>query len=105
MTMIHDCGSFTAEYHYTGKPVLFASKDFPAIYQGLDSFGARCMDLHYHAQNADDIRSFIRHTVLEGEDPMKQDRDKFRKQYLLPPEGFSFGNNVYRSLTESLFPR
>jgi hypothetical protein len=103
--MIHDCGSFTAEYHYTGKPVLFASKDFPAIYQGLDSFGARCMDLHYHAQNADDIRSFIRHTVLEGDDPMKQDRDKFRKQYLLPPEGFSFGNNVYRSLTESLFPR
>ena len=80
------------------------SKDFPAVYQGLDLFGTRCMDLHYHAQNADDIRSFIRHTVLEGDDPMKEDRDRFRKQYLIPPEGFSFGNNVYRSLTESLFP-
>ena len=102
--MIHDCGSFTAEYHYTGKPVIFASKDFPAIYQGLDSFGVRCMDLHYHAQEADDIRSFIQDVVLGGNDPMKSDRDQFRKQYLIPPEGFSFGNNVYRSLTESLWP-
>ena len=102
--MIHDCGSFTAEYHYTGKPVIFASKDFPAIYQGLDSFGVRCMDLHYHAQEADDIRSFIQDVVLGGDDPMKPDRDQFRKQYLIPPEGFSFGNNVYQSLTESLWP-
>ena len=102
--MIHDCGSFTAEYLYTGKPVLFASKDFPAIYQGLDAFGTRCMDIHYHAQNEDDIRSFIQDVVLGGSDPKCTERDVFRKQYLLPPAGFSFENNVYRSLTDSLFP-
>lgn len=101
--MIHDCGSFTAEYHYTGNPVLFASRDFPTIYQGLDAFGVRCMDLHYHAQSTDVIRSFIQNVVLGGLDPQKEDRDVFRKQYLLPTEGFSYENNVYSSLTTSLF--
>lgn len=101
--MIHDCGSFTAEYLYTGKPVMFASKDFPAVYQGLDAFGARCMDIHYHAQNEQDIRTFIQDIVLRGDDPKKAERDDFRNRYLIPPEGFSFENNVYRSLTDSLF--
>lgn len=101
--MIHDCGSFSAEYLYTGKPVIFTSKDFSLVYQTLDTFGTRCLDLHYHAQSESDIQRFIEDVVLGGKDPKKAERDLFRKQYLIPPDEFSFENNVYRSLTESLF--
>ena len=102
-TMIHDCGSFSAEYHYTGKPVLFVSKDFEDIYRGLDDFGKLCMDLHYHAQSVEEIGTFIQDVILNGKDPRKAERDSFRKKYLIPAEGASFEQNVYRSLTKDLF--
>ena len=101
--MIHDCGSFSAEYHYTGKPVLFVSKDFADVYRGIDDFGTLCMDLHYHAQSVEEIRAFIQDVVLDGKDPRKEERDAFRKKYLIPAEGSSFEQNVYHSLTKDLF--
>ena len=101
--MVHDCGSFSAEYHYTGKPVLFVSQDFTDVYQGLDDFGALCMDLHYHAKSVEEIRAFLQDVVLDGKDPRKAERDSFRQKYLVPPEGSSFEQNVYRSLTKDLF--
>ena len=101
--MIHDCGSFSAEYHYTGKPVLFASQDFKSIYEGLDDFGTRCLDLHYQACDPEGIHAFIRDVVLQGNDPMKTKRDAFRNEFMIPKEGESFEQNVYRSLTKDLF--
>lgn len=101
--MIHDCGSFTAEYLYTAKPVLFVASDFNAIYRSLDTFGSICMELHYHAGSNDDIRAFLLDTVLGGKDPKKADREAFRKQYLLPDNSSSFASNVCRSLTKNLF--
>lgn len=103
--MIHDCGSFSAEYLYTGRPVLFVSKDFPALYAGLDDFGTRCMDNHYHTGNQEGIHSFIRDVVLEGKDSLEDRRDAFRKAWLIPEKGFSFEQNVYNSLVDSLFKR
>ena len=101
--LIHDCGSFTAEYHYTGNPVLFVSTDFQSVYAGLDTFGSLCLDLHYHARNTNDIQDFLKDVVLGGNDPKKGERDAFRKRYLLPDNHSSFARNVYHSLTESLF--
>lgn len=101
--LIHDCGSFTAEYHYTAKPVLFLSTDFQSIYAGLDTFGTLCLDLHYQAHEESEIRGFLREVVLGGNDPLKHDREVFRKKYLLPDGQATFSNNVYRSLTDFLF--
>lgn len=101
--MIHDCGSFTAEFHYTGKPVAFVSTDFPAIYEGLDEFGKKCLDLHYHVSSEQDIRDFMNQVVLGGVDGMSSDRLAFRNNYLIPPPGKSFPESVYKSLTKCLF--
>lgn len=101
--MIHDCGSFSAEYHYTGKPVLFVSKDFKEIYRGLDDFGTLCLDLHYHAGSLEEVHAFLQDVVLGGQDPRKSEREAFRRDYLIPPEDTSFEQNVYRSLTKDLF--
>lgn len=101
--MIHDCGSFSAEYHYTGKPVVFASSDFHSLYEGLDEFGQRCLDLHYHAESVQDIYKFIDNVVLGGQDRLKDERNAFRNQYLKPAEGSIFHEAVYQSLVKNIF--
>ena len=101
--MVHDCGSFSAEYHYTGKPVLFVSKDFKDIYQGLDDFGTLCMDLHYRAGCLEEIHSFLQDVVLGRQDSRKMEREAFRRHCLIPSEGTSFERNVYQSITRDLF--
>lgn len=101
--MIHDCGSFTAEYLYTGKPVLFVSRDYKDVYQGLDTFGSLCLDLHYQAGTGEDILNFLQDTVLGGADALKGERDAFCKRYLLPENQSSFVLNICRSLIKNLF--
>lgn len=101
--MIHDCGSFTAEYHYTGKPVAFVSKDFGSIYQELDKFGTMCLDQHYHIHSEMGIRDFLDKVVLGGDDHLKKDREAFRNKYLIPEEGSSFAASVYKNLVHSVF--
>lgn len=101
--LIHDCGSFTAEYLYTGEPVLFVSKDFAPIYDGLDAFGKQCMDLHYHAKSIDEVYAFIDRIVIQGEDEMKQFRKNFRERILIPKEGSPFGKSVYNEIVNALF--
>lgn len=101
--MIHDCGSFTAEYHFTGKPVAFASNDFHSLYEGLDAFGKKCMDLHYHVESVEDIRHFIETVVLGDQDQLMKERDAFREKYLKPIEGTTFHESVYHSLVKNVF--
>lgn len=101
--MIHDCGSFSAEYHYTGKPVLFVSKNFTNVYAGLDDFGTLCLDLHYQAQTEQEICTFIEHTVLEGNDPRRPEREAFRDRHMFLHAGETFAGNVYSSMTKDLF--
>ena len=101
--MIHDCGSFTAEYHYTGKPVAFVSQDYKSVYQGLDRFGKMCLNLHYQTRSVEEIRSFLDNVVLEEIDGLKNKRESFRKKYLIPAEGTSFAMSVYKSLSRSIF--
>lgn len=74
--LIHDCGAFTAEYLYVGKPcckVMPASVDIDAEY---GDFGKVCLDLHYHAFKESDIISFIDQVVLQEKDPLKEKRAK-----------------------------
>ena len=101
--MIHDCGSFTAEYHFTGKPVAFASIDFDSLYEGLNEFGKKCLDLHYHVESIEDIHNFIETVVLGGQDQLMKERNEFRNKYLKPEEGTSFHKSVYHSLVKNVF--
>jgi CDP-glycerol glycerophosphotransferase (TagB/SpsB family) len=43
--MIHDCGSFTAEYLYTGKPVLYVFRHDRRATE--NEFGRRALRAHY----------------------------------------------------------
>ena len=102
--MIHDSGSFSVEYHYSQKPVLFLTSNEKAVRSQLNELGMKALDAHYIGVNEDDVVKFIKEVVMEGVDPMKETRKRFFNDYLLPPNGKSAAENIYNDIVESLWP-
>lgn len=80
--MIHDCGSFIAEYLYTEKPCCYMMRSLEQTRATLLPLGVACMDQYYHATQAQDIIDFIQKVVIDGDDPMKAQREAFSRQEL-----------------------
>jgi len=88
--MIHDCSSFTAEYHYTKNPVLYLTNDAP---HDLNKFFTQAYELHYKARTHEEIEQFVIN-VIAGHDPRKEEREAFYQESLLPPNGKSACENI-----------
>lgn len=82
--MIHDCGSFTAEYLYVNKPVAFVSADIAELKADHNELGSMSLDQHYIVKNRDDVIHFIEDVVIEGHDSMKAQRTSFYEKVLRP---------------------
>lgn len=78
--MILDSASFLAEYQYTGKPLLFLTRDT----QRFNIFGEKLRKILYLAKGDDFevIEGFLRKVIFGGEDTMKEQRARFFKKYL-----------------------
>ena len=100
--MIHDCGSFSVEYHYSGNPVMFISTDYNSLLYDKNEFGKLAMNMHYMGKSREDIVTFIENVVLKGNDPMLKQRQDFRDNYLLPPNGKTVTENMLEVLLNSL---
>lgn len=92
--MIHDCGSFTVEYHYSENPVMYVATDIEKQLEDKNDFGKLAMHQHYIGKNREDIIAFIENVVLNGNDPMSESRKKFKENYLIPPHGKSVAENI-----------
>ena len=92
--MIHDCGSFSVEYHYSEKPVMYVAKDFEKQLEDKNTFGKFAMRQHYVGCNKEDIVGFIENVVLGEQDYMKSGRIQFKRDFLLPPNGKSVAENI-----------
>ena len=92
--MIHDSGSFAVEYHFTGNPVMYVASNFKEQVQEKGAFGQLAMKLHYEGKDRLDIVAFIDDVVLGGQDAMKADRERFRRDYLFPPNGQTVAKNT-----------
>lgn len=101
--LIHDCGSFTVEYHYSKKPCMFFTDDLQGIREPLNELGRAALDVHYIGWAEKDIRSFLDRVVLGGEDEKKQAREAFFRKYLLPPNGKSVAQNIYDDIVQSIW--
>ena len=77
--LIHDCGSFIAEYFYVGKPQCYMLENDRTLDQFLP-FCRRMVDHAYRAFTDDDIVNFIRDVVIGDRDPMRTERDDFAKR-------------------------
>ncbi len=100
--MIHDSSSFIGEYMYTEKPVLFSSRQLLEIRKECNSFGNRCLDLHYHADNYDDITQFIDNVVMQGHDSLAESRHKFYLDVLSFSDGLTTGERIYNDIIKFL---
>ena len=94
--MIHDCGSFTVEYMYTGNPVMYLVRD-DSHADNMVPYAREAFDLHYKGKSVADIDRFIR-DVIAGDDPLKEKRAAFKQQHLLPPNGRSACENIIHSI-------
>ena len=84
--MIHDSGSFTTEYLYTHKPVMYLTHD-DNFAERFSPFGYSAFECHYRGGDVADIEHFLNDVVLGGNDPMKEKRDDFFYRYLKPKDG------------------
>lgn len=100
--IIHDCGSFSIEYHYSLKPAMYVSQDLKAYTDTLSEFGRKAVNLHYIATCEEDIYRFIEYQVLDGNDPMLPERQEFYDKYLLPPNDKSVAENTLEDILQSL---
>ncbi len=81
--LIHDCGSFMAEYLFTEHPCAYWMKP-TANYEKIHTeFGHKCMEAHYQIFNKQDLFDFINNVVVKGDDPKKQFRENFTKSELM----------------------
>lgn len=94
--MIHDCGTFTVEYHYTQNPVLYLLNGTDHN-KDMNEFGKMAFDLHYKGSCEEDIELFI-NNMIEGKDEMKEARERFYNDYLLPPNGNSASDNIIKAI-------
>ena len=76
--IIHDCGSFLAEYFYTGKPCCYVERPQP-----FSEFGKECLSNCYLAKTEEDILSFLDNVVVRGDDPLKESREAFRAKVMV----------------------
>jgi hypothetical protein len=94
--MIHDCGSFTVEYHLTGKPVLYLvnGKNHQS---NITRFSRQGYDLHYKAKTTAEIEQFIIN-VINDVDPLLSQRLKFRAENLIAPNGKTACENIIHAI-------
>ncbi len=94
--MIHDCASFTIEYLYMNKPVLYCVNGKPHK-ETLNEFGRMAFESHYLANKKEQIDEFIRN-VLNGEDPMLGQRQSYFDSYLKPPYENTASRNIINAI-------
>lgn len=99
--LIHDSGSFTVEYLYMHKPVMYITKDISK--RSKDKISEQALKCHYIGQSIEDINRFIKNVVICGNDVMYENREIFYNKYLIPPNGLTAAENAYNNITESLF--
>ncbi len=81
--LIHDCGSFVAEYLYFNKPCAYIYRkgvDYKAMQLKL---GLQCLDEYYPINDETDWFHFIEDVVLDGKDVRKKRRETFSKKRIM----------------------
>lgn len=99
--LIHDCGSFTTEYLFVRKPVMYLCSENDMTGK-FNEFGINAFNCHYRGKTGEDIEKFLKEVVLEGKDPMKQQRDQFFEDYLKPKDGLLPSQKILKVLEEMI---
>lgn len=100
--LIHDSGSFMAEYLVTWKPVLYMIRN-ESIMDYWSVFGEKTIAVHYQSRNQKQVIDFIENVVLKENDPIKEERNDFVKNTLLPKNNLTASENILNYLESQIF--
>lgn len=98
--MIHDSGSFLIEYLVTEKPVLRTDRD-PNVTDRMNELAKKAYKKHYIATNENEVNKFILN-LIDKNDPLKNERIEFVKNYLIPPNNNTASKNILLNLKSEL---
>ena len=76
--IIQDCGSYLVEWFYTGKPCCYMLKS-KADFAKFAPLGRECLHRCHLAYEQGEIETFLRRVVLNGQDDLAGERERFRK--------------------------
>ncbi|NLE05762.1 MAG: hypothetical protein GX638_13320 [Crenarchaeota archaeon] len=96
--LIHDCGSFTIEYLYTKKAVMYNGNPRDSI---LCPFGKLATEAHYTNKEMG-VEDFIKNVVIEKNDEKKNLREHFFEKYLLPPNNQTVSQNILNAILSGI---
>lgn len=96
--MIHDSCSFSCEYHFTGKPVLFICNNIEQHIKGLNDMATAGFLAQYIGKGMEEVKIFLHETLLQSIDPKRNTRLEFRARYLLPPKGQTAADNIIHAI-------
>ena len=94
--MIHDCSTFTQEYIYANRPVMFLLKN-PHHTDNMNEFAKATFALHIHGLNKTDIENFVI-DVISGVDQKQEVRNHFYETSMLPPHNKSACENIINAI-------
>lgn len=98
--MIHDSGSFLAEYLYLNKPVFYFVNN--STRDRFNEFGHKCLNACFNG-GVSDVEKFIL-DIINDDDYMQLDREKFIHDELLKDINDSYpSERIYNILSEEIF--
>lgn len=95
--LIHDCGSFMAEYLITGKPSLFMIRN-ESVMKEWSEFGEKAIAVHYQSRNKEQLINFIENVILNENDVMKEIRNDFVQNNLIQKNTLTASQNIMNYL-------
>lgn len=99
--MIMDSASFIIEYLYFDKPILFTMRD-KSILDRFNYFGKMAFDYIYKSTNRIETSAFISNIVIGENDNLRESRNKFLQNEILPKNGKTASENIYNELKHEL---
>ncbi len=100
--MIHDSCSFTAEYQYADKPMIYLTRET----QKFNKLGEEILKASYLVDGKDfeGISAMIQRVIIDGDDYKAADRKKVFDKYLNYPKmnGMLASEFIYKSIADAL---
>ena len=100
--IIHDCGSFTAEYQYVDKPMIYLTREGTVFNElGNEIFkGSYLVD----GKDFDAIAAMIQRVFIKGDDYKAEERREIFDKYLNYPKanGMLASEFIYKSIADDL---
>ena len=102
--MIHDCGSFTVDYLYFGKPVLYDNPNIEDVKTTADELGKQAYDAHYRVKTLSDIKAFIDDDYISEEYLEAQRRRRYYSEMNHAPSALPLSGLMTHRVCEAHAP-